>query len=389
MSDFKMSAKPGEVEFSKGLEGVIVGESTKSRVNGLEGKLYYLGIPIQELAKHSTYEETAFLLLHDRLPGQAELDQFSKTLASHRHVPDEILTNILKIADRDHPMALLRTAVSMLSAFDPGSEASDPEGMEEEAIKLISRMATIAAAIGRARKGLGAVPPREDLSHAANFLYMLQGEAPDDYAARVMDVLLILLADHGCNASTFVCIATTSTETDMISSVVAGICALKGPLHGGANERAVYMLDEIGIPDRAREYVEQALAEKRKVMGFGHRVYKTKDPRATMLQDYVRELAKRGGTQHYLEIADVVERTMVEKLGAKGIYPNVDFMSGVVMASLGIETALFTPIFAVSRVAGWTAHILEQRADNRIFRPRFIYTGPELGSPYIPLSERG
>ncbi len=389
MSDFKMSAKPGEVDFPRGLEGVIAGESTKSRVNGQEGKLYYLGIPIQELAEHSTYEETSYLLLHDQLPRQAELDGFTSALATSRQVPMQILEHIEKVGVKDHPMGLLRTAVSMLSAYDPSSEASDQEGMEEEAVKLISQMATITAAIGRVRQGKAPVMPRDDLSHAANFLYMLNGEPPDDYAARVMDVLLILLADHGCNASTFVCIATTSTEADMISSVVAGLSSLKGPLHGGANERAVHMLDEIGDPERARRYVEDALEQKRKVMGFGHRVYKTKDPRATMLQEFIREIAKRGGTEHYLEIAAIVEKTMVDRLGAKGIYPNVDFMSGVVMASLGIETPLFTPIFAVSRVAGWTAHILEQRSDNRIFRPRFIYTGPELGTAYRPAGQRG
>ena len=385
----KLVAKPGEVEFAKGMEGVIARESTKSYVDGENGKLYYHGIPIEELAEHSTYEETFFLLLYDRLPTEPELAFFKERMVQYRDLPDDVYEFIARAARRfnSHPMAVLRTAVSMLALFDESAEEDSLPAHEREAIKITSKLATIVAAIGRARKGLEPVRPRPDLSHAANFLYMLFGEAPDPYYARVMDVILILHADHGCNASTFATIVVKSTLTDMHSSVVAGIGSLKGPLHGGANERVMKMLQEIGEPERAEAWVLRALERKQKIMGFGHRVYKTYDPRARILHDYAVEVTKRAGTEKYLKIAEAIEKVMVERLGQKGIFPNVDLYSGVVMASMGIDTALFTPIFAVARVAGWTAHALEQRIDNRLFRPRFVYVGPEL-EHWVPLEER-
>jgi len=377
------------VEFAKGMEGVIARESTKSYVDGENGRLYYHGIPIEELAEHSTYEETFFLLLYDRLPTEPELAFFKERMVQYRDLPDDVYEFIARAARRFHspPMAVLRTAVSMLALFDESAEEDSLPAHEREAIKITSKLATIVAAIGRARKGLEPVRPRPDLSHAANFLYMLLGEAPDPYYARVMDVILILHADHGCNASTFATIVVKSTLTDMYSSVVAGIGSLKGPLHGGANERVMKMLQEIGEPERAEAWVRRALERKQKIMGFGHRVYKTYDPRARILHDYAVEVTKRAGTEKYLKIAEAIEKVMVERLGQKGIFPNVDLYSGVVMASMGIDTALFTPIFAVARVAGWTAHALEQRIDNRLFRPRFVYVGPEL-EHWVPLEER-
>ncbi|MFQ5857865.1 MAG: citrate/2-methylcitrate synthase, partial [Anaerolineae bacterium] len=368
----KLVAQPGEVDFPKGMEGMIARESTKSYVDGLNGRLYYHGIPIQELAENSTYEETFFLLLYDRLPTEDELAAFNARMAQYREIPDYVYQ---VIADRAgaygvHPMAALRTAVSLLGLYDESGEDETDEAHERVAIKVTSKFGAVVAAIGRALQGLPAVRPRADLSHAANFLWMLTGEEPDPYLARLMDVILILHADHGCNASTFGALVAQSTLSDMYSAVVAGISTLKGPLHGGANQRVMLMLEEIGGPDKVEAWLDEALAKKKRIMGFGHRVYKAMDPRAVILHEYAKELTRRAGTEEWLQMAEIIEARMIEKLGAKGIWPNVDFFSGVVMSSMGIESGLFTPIFALSRVAGWVAHALEQFRDNRIFRPR-------------------
>ena len=389
MTQVKLVAKPGEVEFPKGMEGLIAGESTKSYVDGQNGRLYYHGIPIEELAEHSTYEETFFLLLHDRLPTEDELAEFKARMVQYREIPGFIYQ---VIADRAgaynvHPMTLLRSAVSLLATFDESAEEDTDVAHERESIKITSKFATIVAAIGRGLQGLPPVHPRTDLSHAANFLWMLTGEEPDPYYARVMDVILILHADHGCNASTFATIVAKSTLSDTYSAVVAGIGTLKGPLHGGANQRVMEMLKEIGDPENAEAWLDRALAKKKKIMGFGHRVYKVVDPRAVILREYAREVTRRAGTEKWLQIARIIEKRMSEKLGSKGVWPNVDFFSGVVMTSMGIDPRLFTAIFAMSRVAGWVAHAWEQRRDNRIFRPRFVYVGPEL-QHYVPIEER-
>ncbi len=389
----KLVAKPGEVQFAKGMEGVIARETTKSYVDGQNGKLYYHGIPIEELAEHSTFEEVAFLLIYDRLPTESEFDYFKSRLIQYREIPEEVYNYIQRASGRynDTPMAVLRTAVSMLASFDDSAEEDSLPAHEREAIKLISRIATITAAIGRARKGLTPIHPRPDLSHAANFLYMLFDQAPNAFYERVMDVILILHADHGCNASTFATIVVKSTLSDMYSSIVAGIAALKGPLHGGANQRALRMLKEIGDPEKAEEWVLKALAKKRRIMGFGHRVYKAYDPRARILHQYAVKMAEREDAnpdlKKFLKMAEIIERVMIERLGKKGIFPNVDFYSGIVMYSMGIDDELFTPIFATSRIAGWTAHALEQRMDNRIFRPRFVYVGPEIDH-WVPMEQR-
>ncbi len=385
----ELVAKPGEVQFAKGMEGVIARETTKSYVDGKNGKLYYHGIPIEELAENSSFEEVAFLLLYDRLPTESEFEYFKSRMVQYREIAPEVYDYIIKASGRynDTPMSVLRTAVSMLASFDDSAEEDSLPAHEREAIKLISRLATIAAAIGRARHGLEPIHPRPDLSHAGNFLYMLFGEAPDPFYERVMDVILVLHADHGCNASTFATLVVKSTLSDMYSSIVGGISALKGPLHGGANQRVMKMLREIGEPDRAEEWVLKALAKKRRIMGFGHRVYKAYDPRARILHGYAEEVVRRAGTEKYLHMAEIIERVMIEHLGKKGIFPNVDFYSGVVMSSMGIDKDLFTPIFAMARVAGWTAHALEQRMDNRIFRPRFVYVGPVIDH-WVPMEER-
>ncbi|GAB4571694.1 MAG: citrate/2-methylcitrate synthase [Anaerolineae bacterium] len=389
MSEVKLVAKPGEVEFSRGMAGVIARESTKSLVVGEEGKLYYYGYSIEDLAEQSSYEEVAYLLLNDRLPNEEELVAFKKRLVAYREIPLPVYDLIVDQSQHYniHPMSLLRTAVSMMADFDEVAEDEAWDAQQRVAMKLIARLPTVAAAIGRARQGLEPIQPRPDLSHAANFLYMLLGEEPDELLTKIMDVILITHADHGCNASTFTALVVESTLSDMYSVVVAGIGALKGPLHGGANQRVMEMLAEIGSVENAEAWIADALARKKKVMGFGHRVYKAMDPRAVILKEYAKEITKRAGTEDWLRIAEVIERAMIEKVGGKGIWPNVDFFSGVVMSSMGIDTDLFTVIFAVSRVAGWVAHALEQRADNRIYRPRFVYTGPEP-QPYVPLNER-
>jgi citrate synthase len=385
----KLVAKPGEVDFPRGMEGMIARESTKSYVDGLNGRLYYHGIPIEELAENSTYEETFFLLLYDRLPTEDELAAFKARMVQYREIPDFVYDLIAETAGEYgvHPMAVLRTAVSLLGQFDESAEDETDEAHERVAIKITSKFPTVVAAIGRGLQGLPAIGPRADLSHAANFLWMLTGEEPDPYLAKVMDVIIVLHADHGCNASTFGTLVAQSALSDMYSAVVAGISTLKGPLHGGANQRVMAMLKEIGEPENALPWLDDALAKRKKIMGFGHRVYKAMDPRAVILHGYADEVTRRAGTEKWLEMAEIIEKRIIDKLGAKGIWPNVDFFSGVVMSSMGIDAGLFTPIFALSRVAGWVSHALEQFRDNRIFRPRFVYVGPEVAH-WVPFDER-
>lgn len=389
MSGNKLVAKPGEVEFSPGLAGVVARESTKSYVNGEEGKLYYYGYSIEDLAEHSTFEETSYLLLYDRMPNEEELKQFSQRLIEYREIPEAVYELIVQQTQlyNVHPMSILRTALSMLADFDEVVEAESLAAQERVAMKLIARTATVGAAIGRANRGLLPIQPRSDLGHAANFLYMLYGEEADELHTKIMDVILITHADHGCNASTFAGLVAQATLSDMYSVVVTGISTLKGPLHGGANQRVMAMLGEIGSVANAETWIQDALARKKKVMGFGHRVYKAMDPRAVILHEYAKQVTKKAGTEHWLDIAEVIANAMVEKVGEKGIWPNVDFFSGVVMSSMDIDADLFTVIFAVSRVSGWVAHALEQRADNRLYRPRFVYVGPAT-SKYVPLLER-
>ena len=389
MSDMKFCGKPGEVAFAKGLENVIIGESKKSYVDGDKGVLLYEGIRIEELAEKSSFEEVSYLLLYDRLPTHRELADFKEKLSLWREIPDDVYECISRHAKNPsvHTMSVLRTAVSLLGMHDEDSEDSSFDANERKAIKLISRIATIVAAIGRIRKGLQPIKPKYDTTHAGNFYWMLHGKDPDAESEKVLDVLSILHIDHECNASTFTSVTTISSLTDIYSAVVAAIGSLKGPLHGGANEQVVKTLRDIGKPENAEKYIQNALKRKEKIMGFGHRVYKSYDPRAAILKKYGEKLVKRAGLEGWLEIAKIIEKYMIEKLGQKGIYPNVDFYSGIVMHSLGIETYLFTPMFALGRISGWVAHILEQLKDNRIFRPRFWYIGP-LEASYISIEAR-
>lgn len=373
-----------DVKFSKGLEGVPAAETVLSFINGQEGKLYYLGIPIEEWAEKSTYEEVALSLLLRRLPTKGELMVFDSALRNSRDLPEEVIDFLYDLPPETHPMAVLRTVVSLLESYDEDAKNDDLEAKFRISIRLIAKFPTIVAYFDRIRKELEIIRPNPSLGHAANFLYMLNGKEPSEYEARVMDVALILHADHGMNASTFTSMVIASTLSDMYSAVAGGIGALKGPLHGGANERVLKMLEEIGSEERVQEYIETSLSQKKKIMGFGHRVYKAYDPRARILKGIAEELSKNS---KYYKIAVKVEEYMMQKVAQKGIFPNVDFYSGIVYNALGISTDLFTPIFAISRVAGWCAHILEYLEDNRIFRPKAIYKG-ELDKPYIPIDQR-
>ncbi len=373
-----------EYTFSKGLEDVPAAESVLTYIDGQEGKLYYLGIPIEEWVENSTYEEVALSLLLRRLPTKGELKVFDAALRNSRDLPEDVIDFIYEIPPQAHPMSVLRSVVSMLEHYDEDAKEQDLDAKFRIAVKLIAKFPTIVAYFDRIRKNLEIVRPNPSLNHAENFLYMLTGKEPTKHEGKVMDVALILHADHEMNASTFASLVVASTLSDMYSAVVAGIGALKGPLHGGANEAVLKMFEEIGSEENVESYIETSLAQKKKIMGFGHRVYKAYDPRARILKKFAEELAK---DSKYYKIAVKVEEYMMQKVAQKGIFPNVDFYSGIVYNSLGISSDLFTPIFAIARVAGWVAHVLEYLEDNRIFRPSSIYKG-EINKHYIPLDQR-
>lgn len=370
--------------FKAGLEDVVSSTSEICLIDGRQGRLLYCGYDIADLARHSTFEETVFLLHHRRLPSRAELAEFDGKLKGARSVPDEVLRILKALPAGIHPMAALRTGVSLLGNFDPQAEAIGREACLDAATKLTARTATVVAAWERIRAGLEPLSPRADLSHAANFLYLLGGREPEPVSARMFDVALILHADHELNASTFSGRVTAATLTDLYSAVTAAVGALKGPLHGGANEQVMKMAEEIGSPEAVEAWVRDALAGRKKIMGFGHRVYRTKDPRAIILEELAAEAAQRAGNTRWFDIACQLEATVLRE---KGFYPNVDLYSGALYRAIGIPAELFTPVFAVSRIAGWTAHILEQLANNRIIRPRAEYTGPHK-LEYVPLDDR-
>lgn len=382
---------PIEVKIGRGLEGAISNTTKIGYVNGAKGWLVYRGYNCFDLAEKSNFEETVYLLLHGRLPTQSEYNAFHQKLVGYRTLPEPVLEVLQSIpTSRTHPMSALGTAVSALGTLDENAEDTSVEGETEIAIRLIAQMASIAGAIARIRNGEAPVKPDPNLSHAANFLYLMTGDKPDEVAERIMDVSLILHADHGMNASTFTTMVVNSSLSDMYSSVVGGIASLKGPLHGGANERVLYDLNDIGSADNVEPWFKKAREEKRKVMGFGHRVYKAYDPRARIFGPLANLVAEKNPQVKGLyETAIKLEEVVGRELGKdKKIFPNVDFYSGLIYTAMGIETSMFTPIFAVSRVAGWTARALEYLADNRLFRPRAIYTGP-IKAEYVPIGQRG
>ncbi len=378
--------------YSPGLAGIPVAESSISYVDGQKGHLEYRGISIETLAEKSSFEEVSYLLLYGSLPKRQELDAFDAELRHHRRIKYRIRDIIKLFPESAHPMDALQATVAVLGMFYPlprkrDGGASDPEFVRSTCARLIAKLPTIVAAHARMRNGDDPIAPRDDLSHAANFLYMLFGEEPDPLLERIMDVALIVHAEHTMNASTFSAMVTASTLADPYTVVSAAIGSLSGPLHGGANEEVLQMLDEIGSVDRAESYLNEKLVHHEKIVGLGHRVYKTKDPRATLLQKLYGELTKKYGSDPTYEIAMRIEELSKSTLGAKGVCPNVDFYSGIVYRKMGISPDLFTPIFAIARVSGWLAHWKEQLGHSRIYRPVQIYRG-EHGKPYIPMDQR-
>jgi citrate synthase len=380
----KAKETPTGAAAATGLRGVVVGQSTVSDVVGDKGELIYQGYNIHDLAKNSNFEEVAFLLWNKRLPTQAELDDLNQQLAQSYTVPRDVLELMKQVPRDSDPIDTLRTAVSALESYDATARDISAANSRNVAIKLTGQFATLVAATDRIRNGKDPVAPLPDANIATNFLYMLKGEKPSQHDVKLFDTCLILHADHELNASTFTARVVAGTLASVYASVVAAIGALSGPLHGGANTNVMKTLLEIGEVANVESFVKKALAEKRKMMGFGHAVYKTEDPRATHLRQFSKEMGERAGDTKWYDMSRKVEEVMMRE---KGLYPNVDFFSASTYYMMGIPLDLYTPIFAVSRITGWTAHVLEQYADNKLIRPRAEYVG-ERNVPYVPISAR-
>ncbi len=382
------------MEYVPGLAGVPATKSAISCIDGQKGVLTYRGYDIAELAQHSTFEETTLLLLYGELPNRTELAAFDQQLRENRRVKYNLRALMKNLPHTTHPMHMLQTAVASLASFYPSTEYMEGgeesrEYINEVTIKIIAHMATLVAMWEHLRKGYDPIEPRKDLTYAENFLYMLNGEEPDPEWARLLDACLILHAEHTINASTFTTLVVGSTLANPCSVMSAAIGALSGPLHGGANQKVIEMLDEIGDVRNVRPYIERRLKNKQVIWGMGHREYKTKDPRAVILQQLAEDVLKdKAGLSKTFEIAREVERVCEEYLGPKGVYPNVDFYSGILYREMGFDPQMFTSIFAVARSAGWMAHWREQLQGNKIFRPTQIYTGPGPRC-YVPLEKRG
>lgn len=374
-------------KFVPGLEGVPIMESQVGFIDGQKGILEYRGIPIEVLAEKSTYEEVAYLLLWGKLPTREEMAQFDHNLRSHRRIKYRIRDLMKCLPETGHPMDALQAAVAALGMFYPAKDVTNQEQNYWSVVRLVAKLPTIVAAFERMRHGDEPVKPRDDLAHAANFLWMLTEQDPDPLDVHIMDACLILHAEHTMNASTFSGLVVGSTLADPYTMISSAIGALAGPLHGGANEQALKMFREIGTVENVQPYIEAKLQAKARIMGVGHRVYKVKDPRAFALQGLAAHLFNVKGEHPLYKVAQEVERVINEHVGAKGIASNVDFYSGVVYDKLGIPTDQFTPIFAIARVAGWLAHWLEQLKNNRLFRPDQIYTG-QHDVPYAPIEQR-
>ncbi len=379
-----MSTATESTAATAGLRGVVAAQSSIGDVDGEKGILIYQGYDIHDLAENSTFEEVVFLLWNGRLPKADELAELTSQFRANYSAPAEVIELMKQFPKDAEPMDVLRTAVSSLDFFDKAGHGTDRENATKAAIKLTGQIGTIAAAWDRIRNGKDVVAPDTNLSIAENFLYMLRGEKADAEEARMFDIALILHADHELNASTFTTRVVAGTLADMYGAVTAGIAALAGPLHGGANTNVMKMLIEIGEMDKVDSFVENALAEKKKIMGIGHAVYKTEDPRATWLRKFSKTMADRKGEQKWYEMSQRIEQLMQEK---KGMFPNVDFYSASTYYLMGIPLDLYTPIFAVSRVSGWTGHILEQYSDNKLIRPRAEYIGAR-DQKYVPIGDR-
>lgn len=370
---------------SRGLEGIIAAETRIGDVRGDVGQLIYCGYDINELAGKVSYEEVVHLLWHNRLPNQRELDQLTNALRAERELPQGVIDFLTSAPKDAAPIDIMRTAVSMLGCYRTTRPGLDVPEQNQIAIKLVAQIGIVAAYFHRARSGQPLPPIRKDLSEAAHFLWLMTGKEPGTEAVQTLDVAYVLHAEHGFNASTFTGRVVASTLSDMHSAVCAAIGALKGPLHGGANEGVIHMLQEIGSLEKVDQWIEDALAQKKKIMGIGHRVYKVLDPRAPHLKAMAIKLSEELGDAKWIQMSERIAAIMKER---KGLNANVDFYSATVYYSLGIPTDLFTPIFAISRMSGWTAHILEQLADNRLFRPLSEYTGAPVGKKVVPIAER-
>jgi len=369
---------------AKGLEGVIAATTRLSDVRGDIGQLIYCGYDINELAGKVTFEEVVHLLHHDHLPNRQELDELKGLLAAKRELPKGVVSIITAFPKDAPPMHAIRTAVSALGCFDPEADNDSMDENRLKALRLIARIPIITAYFHRHRQGKSLLPPDPSMGEAANFLYLIDGEKPSAEKIKTLDMCYVLHADHGMNASTFSARVTIATLSDMYSAITSAIGTLKGPLHGGANEGVIKMLQEIGSLDRVDAYITEALAQKKKIMGIGHRVYKTLDPRAPHLKRMAQILSAKLGEPKWIQMSERIAELMLKE---KNLHANVDFYSATVYYSLGIPTDLFTPIFAISRTAGWTAHVLEQLADNRLIRPQSQYAGP-VGLKVVPIEER-
>lgn len=383
-----MSANVAEKypNYSPGLEGVVAGISKISEIDSDRSSLQYRGYDVHDLAEQGSYEETAYLLLKNKLPNAAELSEFKALLATERQVPAYIYDILKSMPKNTHPMDLVRTAYSALAPSDPDYTApsTDREANVRKAIRIVAKASTLVGNGHRIREGLEPIEPKAEHSIAENFLHLFSGEAPDAKTTQVMDASLTLYAEHGFNASTFANRVTVATLSDLYSGVVTGIGTLRGPLHGGANEEAMHMILEIGSPENAQAWIDDALENKKKVMGFGHREYKKGDSRAFYMTKVAKELGIEKGNTKWGEIADILEKTMLER---KNLYPNVDFPSAYAYYLLGIPIDLYTPLFVVARLAGYTAHAIEQLENNRLIRPKAIYEG-DTNLEYVPLASR-
>lgn len=372
---------------AKGLEGIVANSTRLSDVLGQEGILIYSGYNINELAGKATYEEIVYLLYHGHLPNARELAELKESLASQRELPDGVVNFLKNAPKKANPMDVMRTAVSMLGLYDNETEVEGETASANfrRALSITAKIGVIAAYFHRARQGKSLPPVRTDLGEAAHFLYLLNDAEPSADATKTLDVAYVLHADHGMNASTFSARVTIATLSDIFSAVTSAIGTLKGPLHGGANEGVIHMLQEIGDEDKVDAWVEEQLAQKKKIMGIGHRVYKVLDPRAPHLRTMAVKLSNELGEPKWIKMSERIAEIMKER---KGLNANVDFYSATVYYSLGIPTDMFTPIFAIARTSGWTAHVLEQLADNRLYRPLSEYVGPAVGKTFVPVEER-
>ena len=375
------------IELRPGLDGVPATQSAICDIDGQKGLLTYRGIPVDDLAANSSFLETAFLLIWGELPTRDQLEAFEHQVQMHRRVSFRVRDMMKCFPASGHPMDALQSSAASLGLFYSRRAIDDPQYIYDAVVRLIAKIPTMVAAFQLIRKGQDPIQPRDDLAYSANFLYMLTEREPDPLAARIFDRCLILHAEHSLNASTFSARVTASTLTDPYAVVASAVGTLAGPLHGGANEDVLAMLEEVGTPENAGAYLDEAMAAKRKIMGFGHREYKVKDPRAVILQALVEEMFARFGHDELYDVAVAIEREAESRLGPKGIYPNVDFYSGLVYRKLGIPRDLFTPVFAIARVAGWLAHWREQLGANRIFRPSQIYSGSQPRA-WMPMDER-